>query len=432
MGQRFQRFRAASLDEAYRQMRQTLGEDALVVRTTQVREGGIMGLFSRKLVEVTAATTDVKPEPRKLSAIEKKYVSSGVGSDQNVKSTVAYFQRLVSDAQRRIGAARPEDARLEGAAMPQEHGNAAVAPVVPFGKSKAERAPLGALRHEVSEIREMLEVLIAETPGAGVPAEFAAQYRKLLGGGMSRRAAAALLVAAVRDSDLDVLKDERVLTQRLMMEIQRRIPVTGGIGLAPGACRKVALVGATGVGKTTSVAKLAARFAVRERARVALVTADTYRVAAPEQLRVYANIIGLPLQVVLTPKEMDRAMHALSECDVILIDTAGRSQNDADRLGELRAFMEAANPHEVHLVLSGTAGEKVLLREAEAFGAVGFDKIVLTKLDEAVSFGMLVNVIRQVGATLSFITTGQEVPEHLEVGRPDRLAELVLGGALHA
>ena len=123
-------------------------------------------------------------------------------------------------------------------------------------------------------------------------------------------------------------------------------------------------------------------------------------------------------------------MQILSDCEVILVDTAGRSQNDRDRIDELKRFIGAAEPHEVHLVLSSTAGERVLLQEAEAFGTVGVDRIVLTKLDEAVSFGVLVNVIQHVGKKLSFITTGQEVPDHIECGQSERLADLVLGGEL--
>jgi flagellar biosynthesis protein FlhF len=187
------------------------------------------------------------------------------------------------------------------------------------------------------------------------------------------------------------------------------------------------------------LAKLAATFKLHHHLRVGLITADTYRIAAVEQLRTYANIIGLPLEVVLTPVQMREALDRLADrrsldgggCDVILIDTAGRSQNDTGRIDELRKFVEAAKPDQVHLVLSSTAGERVLLREAEAFSPLGIHRIVLTKLDEAVSFGMLINVIRKVGKQLSFVTTGQEVPEHLEPGRADRLAELVLGGPLH-
>lgn len=194
----------------------------------------------------------------------------------------------------------------------------------------------------------------------------------------------------------------------------------------------IALVGPTGVGKTTTLAKLAAWFKLRHGRKVGLITSDTYRIAAVDQLRTYANIIGLPLQVVLTPQEMRQAVHALGGCDVILIDTAGRSQNDVHRIGELKQLIAAAEPHEVHLVLSSTAGEKVLLREADAFGSVGVHRVVLTKLDEAVTFGGLVHLLREVGRPLSFVTTGQEVPDHLEVGRAERLADLVMGGPVHA
>ena len=131
-----------------------------------------------------------------------------------------------------------------------------------------------------------------------------------------------------------------------------------------------------------------------------------------------------------TPSDMPAVIDRLGACDVIVIDTAGRGQNDTDRIDELRQYIAAADPHEVHLVLSSTAGERVLLREAEAFAPVGIHRIVLTKLDEAVSFGMLVNVVRKVGKELSFVTTGQEVPDHIEPGRAERLAGLVLNGAI--
>jgi len=149
-------------------------------------------------------------------------------------------------------------------------------------------------------------------------------------------------------------------------------------------------------------------------------------------LRTYASIIEVPLEIAASPAEMREAMAKLSECEVILIDTAGRSQNDRLRIDELRQFIEAAGPHEVHLVLSSTAGEKVLLREAEAFGAVGVDKIALSKMDEAVGFGGLINVVRKFNKPLSFITTGQEVPDHLEVANAQRLAEMVMTGRVRA
>jgi flagellar biosynthesis protein FlhF len=215
----------------------------------------------------------------------------------------------------------------------------------------------------------------------------------------------------------------------------------------------MALVGPTGVGKTTTVAKLAASFKLRHGRSVALITSDTYRIAAVDQLRTYASIIGLPLKVVMTPDEMRTAIDDLREAghDLILIDTAGRSQNNTDRLAELAAFLDAARPDQTHLVLSSAASEAVLVRTAQAFASTRPNHILFTKLDEAVNFGVLVNVVQRVarelrlsqidprsaaqrggGIPLSFVTTGQEVPDHIEPGRADRLARAVLDNRLTA
>ena len=175
------------------------------------------------------------------------------------------------------------------------------------------------------------------------------------------------------------------------------------------------------------MAKLAAAFKLRHARRVGLITTDTYRIAAVDQLRTYANIIGIPLKVVLTPEEMQQACQSLANCDVILIDTAGRSPNDASRLEEIRDFARAANPHEVHLVLSSTCSEQALTRAIERFSTVHTDRVIFTKTDEAVTLGVLINVMHKAGKELSFITTGQEVPDHIEAVSPDRLAALVLG-----
>lgn len=209
-------------------------------------------------------------------------------------------------------------------------------------------------------------------------------------------------------------------------------PGPSGIWRRDGRPLTIAFVGPTGVGKTTTVAKIAASLKLRYGARVGLITCDTYRIAAVDQLRTYADIIGLPLEIVLSPSQMLESRQRLDELDVILIDTAGRSQNDAARLGDLAAMIRAAEPHETHLVLSSTAHERVLLREAQAFSTVGVDRVVLTKLDEAVGLGAVLRVLRQVGRSVSYLTTGQEVPQHIEAARPDRLAELMLGGALNA
>ncbi len=151
----------------------------------------------------------------------------------------------------------------------------------------------------------------------------------------------------------------------------------------------MALVGPTGVGKTTTIAKLAANFRLREKWNVGLITVDTYRIAAVEQLRTYADIIDLPMQVVSTPREMREAVDRLSHLDLVLLDTAGRSPRDEVKIRELRALLSEARADEVHLVLSSAASSASLINTAERFAPAGTSALILTKLDEASGLGHL-------------------------------------------
>jgi flagellar biosynthesis protein FlhF len=209
--------------------------------------------------------------------------------------------------------------------------------------------------------------------------------------------------------------------------IEAEIPIAGPIQPATAGRRLVALVGPTGVGKTTTIAKLAANFRLREKRKVGLITVDTYRIAAVEQLRTYADIIDLPMEIVATPREMHQAVARMADLDLILMDTAGRSPRDDVKIQELRAMLAEASPDEVHLVLSSVASAASLSKTAEQFAAVGVTALVLTKLDEAASLGNLLPLVRTSGLPLSYLTYGQNVPDDIAPAEAGRLARVVLG-----
>ena len=243
------------------------------------------------------------------------------------------------------------------------------------------------------------------------------------------------IVGRVRD-ELSVaeLADAEIVRETLLRHIASLLPVASDAPArsrtADGRPRTIALIGPTGVGKTTTLAKLAATAKLRHGRRVGLITTDTYRIAAVEQLRTYADIIGLTLKVVASPAEMRPALESMADLDEILIDTAGRSQHDETRLAELRIYLDQADPHEIHLVLSSVASEAVLTRAADNFAQLGPNRLIVTKLDEAVNFGVLLGVVKRLGVNLSYVTTGQEVPDHIEPGKPDRLARMILTGSM--
>jgi flagellar biosynthesis protein FlhF len=190
----------------------------------------------------------------------------------------------------------------------------------------------------------------------------------------------------------------------------------------------VALIGPTGVGKTTTIAKLAANFSLVAGRKVGLITLDTYRIAAVEQLKTYAEIIGLPVQVAYSPKELKEALRKLQDKDLILIDTAGHSQNNQLHMAELRNFFEGVEA-EIHLVISATTKPRDVDEIISVFGQLPINRVIVTKLDETSAYGVLLHTCERARVPIAFVTTGQGVPEDIEVADGQRIAQLILGDA---
>ncbi|MDA1016941.1 MAG: flagellar biosynthesis protein FlhF [Planctomycetota bacterium] len=223
------------------------------------------------------------------------------------------------------------------------------------------------------------------------------------------------------------LRDAHATKSLLAAMVESELKCCGPIQTTPGRRKVVALVGPTGVGKTTTIAKLAANFRLRDSVKMGLVTVDTYRIAAVEQLRTYAEIIDLPMKVVTNPLEMRRALDELMGLDLILVDTAGRSPRDDLQIQELKSLLNEAHVDEVHLVLSLTSSSRGLKATADKFATANVSSLILTKLDEAPGLGGILSAARQIPFPVSYVTTGQDVPSDIEPAHASRLARLVLG-----
>lgn len=196
-------------------------------------------------------------------------------------------------------------------------------------------------------------------------------------------------------------------------------------GKPPG--RVMAFIGPTGVGKTTTLAKVAARLSLLEKKKVGLLTIDTYRIGAVQQLNIYGEILGLPVEVALTPQELRQKVEAYGDRDVILIDTVGRSPRNDLRLAELRAFLEGLEGLDSYLVLSCTTRSRDLEAIVASYGQLKPAWLIFTKLDETNCLGGIINVVATTGLPVAYITNGQNVPDDIEKVGPEKLARLILG-----
>ena len=210
----------------------------------------------------------------------------------------------------------------------------------------------------------------------------------------------------------------------LSLFMDKQIRVSGGLDMS----RKTAIfIGPTGVGKTTTLAKLAAQSRFQYRRSVGLITIDAYRIAAIDQLRTYAQIMSIPLKVALTPEELGQCIRDYKNMDVILVDTPGRSPFNTDALHSLQDFLKAAQPADTHLLISLSMKESDAYLVTESFAPRYVRQIIFTKIDETSSFGPILGVCKRTEKPISYLTNGQNVPDDIETAQTERMVDLFLG-----
>lgn len=375
------KYTVKNMNEALTRIRYELGKDAIIISQRKIKSPGLKGYFSPKLIEVTAALENTK---------------SAIKDEAEFKESLKSFKEIMDNEE-----------RIKKDTLNKPHK---VVEKVSEENSKVEEAD-SKLGDEVRELKELLNKVIKNT---------------------SKEEDKDLVVEFLREIDIneqyfeeiksccseDINKFKEDFKELLMSKIQINNEDLLG---------RVVVVGPTGVGKTTTIAKLAGRLALIEKKSVGLITIDTYRIGAVDQLKTYAEIMNLPFKVVNTIKEMEDAVQSLDYCDVVLIDTTGRSFKNTMQISELRAYVRNSNPDHTALVLSGTTKNRDIDMILNGYSELNYDKIIITKLDETTVYGGIFNILNKASKPISFITTGQNVPDDINSPSKKQLVKLILG-----
>ena len=405
-------YHADTMANVLGEVKHDLGRDAVILRTRSFRKGGLLGLIGGKpMWEITACAASDLPGADEQGQYVPQIPLERSGEplhDQGEPKAPPAVRPHVADALAQLAAASPGG------------GNGAAS-----------------LAGEVSDLKQMVNILLNQgnpspSPAAG-PLGYL--YANLVAQDVEPYIAEELINSLRMDLTGRQQCDEALVRAELCNRIAgciETVDPSEQLGDNPRQCRVVALIGPTGVGKTTTIAKLAANFKLRQGLRVGMITIDTYRVAAVDQLQTYAEIVEVPLRTVLSPSELRQAVYALRGMDVVLIDTTGRSQNDLLRLSQLRSFLDAADADEVHVVLSAASNPRCIRGILGRFSPLGANRLLVTKLDEASTYGAILNMVRADVGPMVYVTGGQEVPDDIAPADAEDLAWKIMGGRENA
>lgn len=397
---RIKKFIADSAKEALIQVRQELGPQAVILKTQTVQSKSLLGFLGKNQVEVTAALD------------ENLYAKPQASPPKENLSEAASGLQLYN----RKG--QPK-------APPKKD-----APAGSSSRLTDEKFRLAEIHEDVEEVKSVLRGLAEHLRHQNLPTlpeKVSDICFRLMDNQVDQQwAVRTALKLQGQLSESDVTDSDKV-TDKATELLAASVHSSGPFELKSGRATRVMLVGPTGAGKTTTLAKLAAQYGILQRMRVRIITADTYRIAAAEQLKTFAEIADIPMQVVFSPEEMRQAItKMLPTADLILIDTAGRSQHHEEHMQDLKALVDVVEPDELHLVLSATTKQSDLMDAADRYRLLGVNRFLFTKLDETKKYGELFNLLAESKMPFSYVTNGQSVPDDIEEAKASRLAQLLL------
>ena len=398
------KFQGKTEEEAVLAAKKELGDGIVLMNVKTVKPKGLSKIFKKAYIEITVA----KEEEREVT-VHRENVAVSLSTPKHVSQEVAQSSSVKSEE------------RLLEEKLDSLHT------LLEQQIQRREDVKVTEDKNDHSEIKEKKEK--KETATDKTEAVISLIRETLIENEVDAKYADSIL------DEVDKMLKPNMPMENILSNVYQRMILRFGkpecIEPAEEGPKVVYFVGTTGVGKTTTIAKIASKFVVEEKKKLALLTADTYRIAASEQLRTYANILEVPFRVIYTPDEIEQAIRDFAEYDYILVDTAGHSQNNDKQRDDMADFVKAAEGKaecEIYLVVSATTKYKDLRSIADKYKKMFDYKIIFTKLDETSEYGNLLNIKIYTGAPMSYITCGQNVPEDIEIFNAQNTVKKLMGG----
>jgi flagellar biosynthesis protein FlhF len=450
------KFEAPTIQEALDNIKRELGPEAIILQTKTNKKG--FGLMSKPSVEVTAAISEkalqkksvaeTKMNPKAREALQKMTATQQVGVydqyfDKHMNKTAAETKDFVdiasakpvkTPATKKITSMRYadiEDLNETRKSVPviNKMPPAVEAALVTQSKSKSQ---IQKLEDELIALKKMLEGTNAASQASAQSSQqnFATAalqdaFDQLNINGVERRHSFTLTKKTAFELGQEKSKSAESVSDQIAIEIMDSIEVSPLLKNLPPKTI-IALVGPTGVGKTTTVAKIASDLLIKQNKKVGLINLDHYKIAAFDQLGTYARIMNVPFRSVSTPEDLQSAIQDFSMLDIIIIDTTGRSQKDVESLNETKSLINTLPNVQTHLVMSCNTKDTELYDIANRFAIYRPQSIIMSKLDEASVYGSIYNLFQKAKLPISYFTTGQRVPEDIEEATKERIAALIL------
>jgi flagellar biosynthesis protein FlhF len=413
---KFLTFSAQTPAAALKQAQLECGEDALVVSTKQVKKKGIN---TPALYEVVVAIEDHK-QPKKVSLPRQS-----VKSKEDVLVNISEAAKQISNI-----AKVTDTSSLNG----YKKANISIEEKAPNGKDDLVdiKQEITKLADKIKLIQEMFwEEKAPQRNNLAIPPEFSQIYKLARISGMGPDHLDNIMQLTLEHMPQKMRENSETIKRYFQVLLRKMVPIRREMEIQKGSKRLMMFVGPTGVGKTTTIAKLAARYSYlkEKREKVGIITLDTYRIGAVEQLFQYAKMMRLPIEDVVDPADFNNALRSLNHCDLILIDTVGSSQYDKEKLMKLNRFVQNSEYQiDVNLVLSAGSKLEDLKDIYKNFSFLDIDTLIFTKFDETKVFGTVFSLVYDIDKPVSYFSIGQEVPDDLVVASSDFLVECMLDG----